>query len=150
MVALTTAGLVTMIAAGTGSSLLLGVAANHVASGSAGVATRVVQVYTDPEQRYVIGADDNALTLLTDYLGRCFSMTLINSVNATNLESKGELDSSTGTSVATNTACMKCVGAYGGVDNFVAVIANANSGSFASFIVQAVGSKHVYSKAGGV
>lgn len=81
----------------TGGNRYLGVAVHH--RGSSDTA-RTLLVYDDPEQEYEVQVDDNSVTLVGDLIGRNFSLTSISSGSGTTLQSKAEVDGSTGSTVA--------------------------------------------------
>lgn len=133
VVAVNSAGLVTMAAAN--SSLVLGVALNRVAAGTAGLASRVALVCVDRTQRYIVQSSNGTIQALTDYRDRFFALVSNATVNATTGESKGEMTGSSGTSVWAVGTQLRCVDLYSGVDNAI-VAGSAALSSNADFIVE--------------
>lgn len=82
---------------------VVGVASHYV---SAAQADRTLLVYTDPGQVFEMQSDDATLTAVTDYRGGLFRFVNPAAGNTTTLQSKAEIDGSSGTSVtgATSTA----------------------------------------------
>lgn len=121
---------------------LIGVAAHPV---TASQTDRELAVYDDPAQIFEIQADDNSLTVAADYLFEFFKP-VATSGNTTTLQSKHELDASTGTSVqgtvATNIAPVQVIGVSKAINNDTAV-------SFTRYLVKIVGPAHIRSDVAG-
>lgn len=84
----------------TGRTQLLGVTLGYVSTSQT---DRAVLVTVDPEQEYEVQVDDNSLTALTDMLGANFAGTNLAVVHTTLIQSRGEIDGNTGTSINNST-----------------------------------------------
>jgi len=84
----------------TGRTNILGAAIGSVA---AAATDRVVEVANSPEQEYEVQSDDASITALTDMLGANFAGTNLATVHTTLIQSRGEIDGSSGTSVNNST-----------------------------------------------
>lgn len=115
---------------------LIGVAAHPI---SATLSDRSLLVYDDPEQIFEVQADDNSLTVVADYLFKCFKP-VIATLNTTTLQSKHELDGSSGTATsgaaATNVAPIQVVGVSQAVNNTEGV-------SFTRYLVRIISDAHL-------
>lgn len=82
---------------------------------------RDVQVYSDPDQVFVIQADDSSISALAGYRGALFDMVNPTSGNATTLQSITELDaSSASATIGTNAATLRpllCLDVFKQVNN---------------------------------
>ena len=115
---------------------LLGVAAHPV---TAAQTDREILVYDDPEQLYEVQADDASLTVAADYLFKLFAP-VTTSGNTTTLQSKQELDASSGSSLfGTNTTTVRPI-------QVIAVskaINNDEAVSFTKYIVKIADNAHI-------
>ncbi len=84
----------------TGNTALLGAAMGYVATAAT---DRQVLISVDPAQEYAVQVDDDALTALTDMQGANFLGTNLATVNTTLIQSRGEIDGSSATSVNNTT-----------------------------------------------
>lgn len=84
----------------TGRAQILGAAVGSV---SASATDRVVEVANDPNQEFEVQTDDNTVTALTDFIGANFAGTNLATVNTTLIQSRGEIDASSVTSVNNTT-----------------------------------------------
>ncbi len=84
----------------TGRTNILGATLGSVA---AAATDRVVEVANSPEQEYEVQTDDNSVTLVTDGLHANFAGTNLATVNTTLIQSRGEIDGSSATSVNNST-----------------------------------------------
>lgn len=129
----------------TTSEPLAGVAANYLAAGTAGQGTtRVVSVYTDPFQRYVLQADDDDITAtpaaIADFVGLNFDL-VYTTGNTTTLQSKHELDASSGATTAG--LPLRCIDRWKGIDNIMSAASPSDS-AYLKFVVQIVFGKHYF------
>jgi len=109
----------THIAAGN----IIGVSAQYKATTSSDSS---LTYYSDPAQEYVVQSDDNSLTVAGDYKDVLFMVVNLKTGNTTTLQSKCELDGSSGSSTAgvqaaTDISPLHCLGIYGGIGNTAAV-----------------------------
>jgi len=122
---------------------LVGVAAHPV---TAAADDRELQIYDDPAQIFEVQADDNSLTVVSDYLFKFFKP-VATTGNTTTLQSKHELDADSGTAtqgtVATNIAPVQVIGVSKAINNDEAV-------SFTRYLVKIVGPAHIRSDVAGV
>lgn len=122
---------------------LIGVAAHPVTSAQT---DRNLLVYDDPEQVYEAQSDDNSLTAVADYLFK-FVKPISTTGNTTTLQSKHEIDGSSGTAttgvVATNIAPLQIIGVSGAINNTVNV-------SFTRYLCKIVGRAHLRSDVAGL
>lgn len=144
LVLLNTTGLAMAVTATLASGITncLGVAAHYATAATA--AAKKIQVYNDPNQLFVAQSDDATLDSRTDYLGRNFTLTGHQSGNTTTLQSKGEIDGSTGTSIATSSAAhiVQVVDKWNRVGNVVTTGGTASSNG--EFIVRINSRFHLY------
>ena len=84
-----------------GAKAIIGAAMGSVASGAT---LRDVEVANHPDQEYEVQSDDNTLTLITDLIGANFAGVNIATVHTTLIQSRGEINGNTGTSINSATA----------------------------------------------
>jgi hypothetical protein len=115
---------------------LIGVAAHPV---TAAQSDRDLLVYDDPAQVFEVQADDASLTVAADYLFKCFKP-VATTGSTTLLQSKQELDASTGTAAsgaaATNVAPLQVIGVSEAINNVQGV-------SFTRYLVQILPDAHL-------
>lgn len=115
---------------------LIGVAAHPV---TAAQSDRELLVYDDPAQVFEAQADDGSLTVTSDYLFQLFKP-VSTTGNTTTLQSKHEIDASTGTgasgAAATNVAPLQIIGVSEAINNDEAV-------SFTRYLVQIIPDAHL-------
>ena len=146
----------TGIVGGPGTSIItstiakkcIGVFAEHKAAGAAGPDGNVAKalVYRDPDQLYVIQADDSSTSNLTTTIGRNFQLIGMNAGDSLG-NSTGELDASTGTSITTSSVAsmVKVVAVQKNIDNTLGA-----SVSWTDFIVLINPKFHILANNGGV
>jgi len=146
---ISSSGLVGMCSATTISSTLakdiIGVFAEGKAAGAVSCEGSIskVQVYTDPEQLYMIQADTNDVSGLTDTIGRVFPIVAAsaNTGNATHVRSNSELDASAGASAAfvntTNAEILHCVKIH-------KVIGETSAASWRKLVVKLAPVAHIH------
>ena len=147
----------TGVAVGVGSAALastvrniIGVAAAYKALATT-VGAKNVQVYHDPNQRYVAQADDASLDSRTDYIARNFQMILPAGGNTTTLQSIAEIDASTGTSasfVGATARPLQIVDLYKQVGNVA--VTGGTASSNADFVVRILPRYHLFAGSKGV
>ncbi len=120
----------------TGAKALLGAAIGSV---SATAADRNVLISDAVDQEYMVQCDDNAVTLITSLIGANFAGTNIATVNTTLIQSRGELDASSLTSINTATAIRPFRG-----KRFATQADNDQSLSWGNVIVQINSFNHVF------
>lgn len=126
-----------------GSTIILGVACNAWTSNSG---THDIFVFDDPDQRFLLQADENQITAVSIGLNFSFvSLADAVQVNTTTLRSKQELDSSTGATAfgsltTANNRPLRLVAISGKVDK------DEVSSSWTGCIVQWNPRAHIYEK----
>lgn len=143
---LTTGGLVSAIDATAGPSSYVGVSAQYLAAGTPASTSRVIQVYVDPEQEYLIQSDDGAITVVSDYVGRYGSMISNTAGNTSTLQAQGELNSSYVAATGTTAAPLRVQYLDSAVDNAIAA-GSATDSSNANFVVKIDPAKHLFHSA---
>ena len=146
---LSNTGLVGMAPASTITSAqakdIIGVFAQGKAAGAVSCEGSIskVQVYTDPEQLYVIQSDDNTTASLTSTIGRVFPIvaTQAGTGNATHVRSLAELDGSAGAAFSmdsgTNAEILQCIKIH-------KVIGDTAAGSWRKLVVKIVPKSHIH------